>query len=311
MEKNYFDILIIGSGPAGMTAAIYALRSGMKVGIIEKGMIGGQAVLTYEIRNFPGFESISGMDLALKIQAQAENLGAEFIFDNIKEIDLANKKVFTDYGEYFSTSIILCMGASARKLDIENEDKLIGKGIAYCAICDGAFFRNEDVVLVGGGNSAVEDAIYMSEVAKSITIVNNLNKFTCQETLLFELNEIIEKRKNIRVFHNCVISEINGNQNLESVKITNLNTNEFQKIDCRGMFVAIGRKPDVENVIGQIKINNFNYIISDKDMHTNVEGVFVAGDIREKKLRQIITACADGAIAGTEASIFVKKNNKN
>lgn len=300
-----YDVVILGAGPAGLTASIYAVRSGLKTLVIENKMIGGQATLTYEIRNYPGFESISGMDLTMQMQAQAENLGVDFEYDSVEEINLEKKYVKTSMEEFSAKSLILAMGASARKVGAKNEEELTGKGVAYCAVCDGAFYKDLDVVMVGGGNSAVEDAIYMSKIAKSVTIVNNLPDFTCQEILREELNKTIEERKNISIVQGHVVKEMVGENKLEKVKIEAVDGSDAEEIECEGCFVAIGRKPDTDMVKGQIELNNQGYIVADENMHTSIEGVFVAGDIRVKNLRQIITACADGAIAGTEANTYI------
>ena len=306
MANNY-DLIIIGSGPAGMTAGIYAKRSGLNTLIIEKNIIGGQASLTYEIKNYPGFETISGMELGMLMQQQAEALGCEFDYENVKEINLKEKTVITDSDTYTAKSIILALGAAARHVGVDNEDNLIGKGVAYCAMCDGAFFKGENVALIGGGNTAIEDAIYLSKICKSVTIVNNLPQFTCQQTLKDELNKIIEERNNITIYQNSIVNKINGEDRLNGVEILNTNTNETTLLDVTGMFVAIGRKPDTDIIKGQIDLDKFGYIIANEDMHTSVDGVFVAGDVRVKNLRQIITACADGAIAATEANTYISK----
>ena len=300
-----YDVVILGAGPAGLTASIYAVRSGLKTLVIENKMIGGQATLTYEIRNYPGFESISGMDLTMQMQAQAENLGVDFEYDSVEEINLEKKYVKTSMEEFSAKSLILAMGASARKVGAKNEEELTGKGVAYCAVCDGAFYKDLDVVMVGGGNSAVEDAIYMSKIAKSVTIVNNLPDFTCQEILREELNKTIEERKNISIIQGHVVKEMVGENKLEKVKIEAVDGSDTEEIECEGCFIAIGRKPDTDMVKRQIELNNQGYIVADENMHTSIEGVFVAGDIRVKNLRQIITACADGAIAGTEANTYI------
>jgi len=306
MANNY-DLIIIGSGPAGMTAGIYAKRSGLNTLIIEKNIIGGQASLTYEIKNYPGFETISGMELGMLMQQQAEALGCEFDYENVKEINLKEKTVITDSDTYTAKSIILALGAAARHVGVDNEENLIGKGVAYCAMCDGAFFKDENVALIGGGNTAIEDAIYLSKICKSVTIVNNLPQFTCQQTLKDELNKIIEERNNITIYQNSIVNKINGEDRLNGVEILNTNTNETTLLDVTGMFVAIGRKPDTDIIKGQIDLDKFGYIIANEDMHTSVDGVFVAGDVRVKNLRQIITACADGAIAATEANTYISK----
>lgn len=306
MQNKNVDVAIIGAGPAGLTAAIYALRSGLKVSIIEKLMIGGQASLTYDIKNYPGFETISGMELGLKMHAQAESLGAETVYGEVEKIEFkkGKNKLFTTDGELVAKTIILAMGAKARNVGAVNEEKFIGRGVAYCAVCDGSFYKNKDVVLVGGGNSAVEDAIYLSKIAKSVTIINNLNLFTAQEVLVQEINEII-KNGNIKVFHKHVVTKVLGENSVCGVEVKSLETGKVFEIPANGMFVAIGRIPDCDIVKGNVNVDNNGYIIANEHMETNVEGVFVCGDVRVKSLRQIITACADGAIAATSANNYI------
>lgn len=301
------DVLIIGAGPAGMTAGIYALRSGKSVKIIEGKMIGGQATLTYEINNFPGFESISGMELSMLMHSQVEKLGAETIYETVTEFDFDKKVVKTDSGEYEYKSLILSMGASARHIGAKNEDRLIGRGVCYCAVCDGAFFKDQSVVLVGGGNSAVEDAIYLSKIAKNVTIINNTPDFNCQKTLRDELDKTILEQNNIKYFHDSVVEEICGEDRVTGIKYKNLKTDQNTQIEVDGIFIAIGRKPDTELLKDKLSLDKNGYILADENMHTSVDGVFTAGDIRVKGLRQIITACGDGAIAGTEASNYINK----
>jgi len=304
VEKKY-DIIIIGAGPAGLTAAIYAARSGAKVLVVEYQMLGGQASLAYNVQNFPGFLSISGMDLAMKMHEQVEKLGVKICYDEVKAVNLEEKWVEVSTEKFFAKSIILAMGAGARKLSLDNEDRLTGSGVAYCAVCDGAFYKNEKVVIVGGGNSAVGEAIYLSPIAKSIILVNNLDKFTCDKILEEELNLFMKKSDIIKVYHGHVVKEIVGDSSLEKIIISNVKTNEIKEIECKGMFISIGRKPDTDIIKNQITLDKHGYIITDEDMHTSVDGVFAAGDIRVKSLRQIITACGDGAIAGTKASHYI------
>lgn len=306
--SKIFDIAIIGGGPAGMTSAIYALRSGKSVVMIEKMMIGGQASLTYEIRNFPGFISISGMDLGMKMHEQATELGLETVYGEVTSVDFVGdiKRLETTDGTVESKAVILAMGAKARPLGVENEERYIGAGLAYCAICDGAFYKNLDIALVGGGNSAVEDAIYMSKICPSVTIINNLSDFTCQDILRQEINELIKQGK-ITVYHDSVVTRLSGDRKIDGVEFKNLKTGKITTKAVSGVFVAIGRIPENDLVKNVVACDKNGYIIADENMHTNVSGVFVAGDVRVKNLRQVITACGDGAIAATEAGAYVNK----
>ncbi len=300
--NNEYDVIIIGGGPAGITAGIYALRSGCKVAIIEKNMIGGQVNYTYEVDNYPGLPKINGFELIMKFNEHYEGLGGETLYGEIENLDLVNKTLTLNGEEYACKSIILAMGAKARPLGVEKEKELTGRGVAYCAICDGNFYRDKDVVLVGGGNTAVEDALYLSNIVKSLVIVNNMPKFNAQQVLCKEL-EKAQNSKDIKVLHNSTIKALNGEDKVAGVVVNNNGTEvEF---DCQGVFVAIGRIPDTECVKGLVDTDKYGYIIADENMHTSTPGVFVCGDVRVKNLRQIATAVGDGAIAGTECAMYV------
>ncbi len=305
MEQIY-DIAIIGGGPAGMTAAIYALRSGKTAVMIEKMMIGGQASLTYEIRNFPGYTSISGVELGMKMHEQATELGLETIYAEVTSVELMGsvKTLKTTEGDVKSKTVILAQGAKARPLGVENEESYIGAGLAYCAICDGSFYKGLNIALVGGGNSAVEDAIYMSKICPSVTMINNLSDFTCQEILREQINEAIKEGK-ITVYNDSVVTKLNGSPQIQSIEFKNTKTNQITTKDVSGVFVAIGRIPDTDIVKGKVACDRNGYILADENMHTNIAGVFAAGDVRVKNLRQVITACGDGAIAATEAGLYI------
>lgn len=305
-----YDVVIIGAGPGGLTAAIYALRSGLSVAIIEKGMIGGQASLTYDIKNYPGFITISGMELAMKMHEQATELGAETIYGEVQNINFApmNNLIFVDDQEIFANTVILSMGAKARQLGVKGEAELVGRGICYCAVCDGALYRDKEIVLVGGGNSAVEDAIYLSNICKKVTVINNLPTFTCQDALLKELEAQIEDKHNIFVNHNSCVLEVIGENQVEAVKYLNDDGKEIT-LTVDGLFIAIGRVPDTKVVRNGIHLDEHGYIAADENMETNQPGVFACGDVRVKNLRQIITACADGAIAATSAHRYISNND--
>ena len=301
--SNYYDVIIIGGGPAGLTAGIYALRSGCTVAVVEKNMVGGQINYTYEIDNYPGLPKINGFDLSMKFHSHYEDCGGETLYGNIDSVDAVNKKVVVDGEEYECKSIILAMGAKARTLKVE--EPYVGRGVAYCAICDGNFYKDKDVVLVGGGNTAVEDAIYLSNIVKSLKVVNNLPNFTAQQVLVEEL-EKVAKNKDIEILHSTTLKSVEGENKVEKVV---LNTNDGEKeLPCEGLFIAVGRIPDNECVKGQIELDSYGYIIADDRLQTSVEGVYVCGDVRVKNLRQIATAVGDGAIAGTESASYVSRN---
>ena len=298
--NNYYDVIIIGGGPAGLTAGIYALRSGCSVAVVEKNMVGGQINYTYEIDNYPGLPKINGFELAMKFHSHYEDCGGETLYGNIDKVDCENKIVVVDGEEYTCKSIILAMGAKARTLKVE--EPYVGRGVAYCAICDGNFYKDKDVVLVGGGNTAVEDAIYLSNIVKSLKIVNNLPDFTAQKVLVEELKNIANT-KPIEILHSTTLTGVFGENKVEKVTLSN-NGKEVE-VACEGLFVAVGRIPDNECIKGQIECDEFGYVKANDKLQTNIEGVYVCGDVRVKNLRQIATAVGDGAIAGTESAMYV------
>lgn len=304
-----YDLVIIGSGPAGLTSAIYATRSNLKTLVIEKGMIGGQAVLTNKIDNYPALNDVSGFELMTNMFEHATNLGVEFLNKEVLKIDVSNKikKVFVRDGVIETKTIILALGAKAKKLEVKGEDEFLNKGVAYCAVCDGGLYKNKDVVVVGGGNTAVEDAIYLSSLANSVTMVNKKTNFTCNEHLKEEVNKLIEQGK-VKVYFDSVIYEIKGENKVQELVVKCPECN-FPSIKCDAVFVAVGRSPDSEilNDTG-IKLDSKGYVISNEQMETNIEGVFVCGDVRQKEMRQIITACADGAVASNSANKYIRKN---
>ncbi len=309
MEQICYDVIIVGGGPAGLTAAIYALRSGLKTLLIEKYMIGGQVVQTHKIYNFPSYDSIIGADLMIKMHNQAQNLGLESVYDQILSMSLTSKiKVVNGQnGTYQARSIILCMGAKERKLGIEGEERWTGRGVSYCAVCDGALYKGKDVVVVGGGDSACEDAIYLSKICHHVTIVCKDKTMKKAQKIVFEdLLKTAKTNQNITILYSSNVTTLQAEDSLEGVEVINQTNQETQKIPCSAIFIAIGRIPDTALIQKEITLSPAGYIVADENMHTNVAGVFVAGDIREKKLRQIITACADGAIAGNEANLYVK-----
>lgn len=299
-----YDILVVGAGPAGLSAGIYAARAGYKVGIIEKMYAGGQATLTYEIENYPGFENISGADLAMRMQAQAEKCGAEMIYDEVTQMQLTGEnKVLTlaGAGEVGAKAVILCTGASPRKIGIAAEDKFIGRGVSYCATCDGAFYKNKTVMVIGGGNTAVEDALYLTKFASKVYIVHRRQEFRASKVLVERLNQ-----SDVEKVLDCVVVDIKGDKKIESVEVENIVTNENHIINVDGIFVAIGQLPSNEVLSKDVARDEHGYVLTDEDMRTNLEGVFCAGDIRHKSVRQVVTACSDGAIAGEMAAIYLR-----
>ncbi|MDD7457718.1 MAG: thioredoxin-disulfide reductase [Clostridia bacterium] len=287
-----YDLLILGAGPSGLTAGIYAARGGLKTAIIEKTSFGGQLALTSEIENYPGFENISGFELAYKMQQQAEKLGVEFIYEEITDLDIVGdvKSVKTQGNKYEAKAIIIAMGASPRLLGLDKEKALLGAGVSYCATCDGAFFRGKDVAVIGGGNTAVEDAIYLSKFCNKVYIVHRRNEFRATKA---EINKMTAKQ-NVELVLSSVVSDIFGESKVEGIEVT---TGEQKKrIDVSGVFVAIGRTPNT-TLINGIDLTDNGYIVVDRLQRTSEKGVYAVGDIVDKSLRQVVTACSDGAVA--------------
>ena len=303
-----YDILIIGGGPAGLTAGIYGRRAGKKVLIIERMMSGGQVALTSIVENYPGVETTDGISLATKMFEQATNLGVEFVYSDVHEYDLLGKTkiVRTHEGTFEGKTIILCLGASARQLNLENEKKFLGRGVSYCATCDGNFFKDKTVAVVGGGNTSLEDSLYLSNLAKKVYVIHRRDKFKGDEILVERLECNSEKR-NIEILLNSRVVKIDGTDKLSAITVENCLTKEQKVLNVDGLFVAIGRKPDTE-LLTNVELDENGYIITNDRMETNLEGVFSAGDVRKKQLRQIITACSDGAIASVSASEYITKN---
>lgn len=310
-NENIYDLIIVGGGPAGITAGIYACRARLKTLMIEKYVYGGQVATTFEIKNYPGFENINGPDLIDKMLSQAKKCGLETISDNVLDFDFKGKikVVKTEYNQQLKArSIILCMGADARKLGVKGEDKLKGKGVSYCAICDGALYRDKVVAVVGGGDSALEDVAFLSSIAKKVYLIHRRSEFRGQEILQERVFELVKQGK-IELVLESGIEEVYGENFVEGIKVRNFSTNEIHDIKLDGLFVTVGRDPDTVSIDSVIK-DEKGYIITNDCMETNIEGVYAAGDCRKKELRQIVTACSDGAVAATKANIYVKTQKR-
>lgn len=306
-----YDILIIGGGPAGLTAALYSKRAGKNVLIIERMMPGGQVALTSEIENYPGFSKIDGFTLAEKMTEQVMNLGVEIIYSEVLDFNIEDKikKVKTHNGTFEGKTIILCLGASAKQLNLTNEKEFLGKGVSYCASCDGNFFKDKEVAIVGGGNTSLEEALYLSNLAKRVYLIHRRDAFRGEQILADKIKAADMDEKNpIKMILNSAVIGINGKDKVESIKVKNLLSNETADLKLDGLFIAIGRKPDTELLSGKIKLNDSGYIIVNDKMETNIPGVFAAGDVIEKQFRQIITACNDGAIASLNVNDYLIKN---
>lgn len=300
MEEIY-DIIVIGEGVAGMTASIYGARAGAKVLILEKNAVGGQVSLTSEIENYPAFQSISGIELANIMQKQVHALGVTVRYERVEKIENGDIKiVFTKNKQYKTRTIILCLGAQPRKLGLPSEETFTGKGVSYCAVCDGAFFRNKVVAVVGGGNSALEDANYLARIASKVYILVRKNKLRAQQILINALNRNVESGK-VEVLYNTEITNIDGVNKVEKVNVKNTQSGQNSEIELSGVFIAIGREADTALVEGIVELDESGYIVVDKNKQTSAKGIFSAGDCTNTVLRQITTACADGAISATSA----------
>lgn len=305
MEKtnNIFDIIIIGGGPAGLTAAIYGARAGRKILVLEKMTAGGQLATTPDIENYPGVIKLSGFELAEIMRRQAEEHGAKIAYANVTGVDLRGKrkKITAGTVTYTASAVILCMGAASRKLGLPQEKELAGRGVSYCATCDGAFFKGAAVAVNGGGNTAVEDALYLSEIAETVYLIHRRGQFRASPSLTSRLSA----RKNIKPVLDSVVTDILGEKFVTGVQTENVASGEKLTLPVSALFVAIGRAPSTGMLEGQIKLTEDGYIKTKPDMSTNLKGVFAAGDITAKHLRQVVTAAADGAAAAEAASIYL------
>lgn len=293
MEQVY-DLIIIGSGPAGLSAAIYAQRAKLSTIIIEANYIsGGQVVNTYEVDNYPGLPGISGMDLSTTLRGHAEKMGSEFVRDEVLELrlDSSVKTVVTKNAEYKAKSVLLATGAKHRHLGVPGEQELSGSGISYCATCDGAFFKDRTVVVVGGGDVAVEDAIFLARICKKVYLVHRRDELRAAKIL----QDNLFAQENVELVWNSVVTEIQGDFQVKSVTLQDVVSKEEKKLEVDGCFIAVGIIPNSELVQGQMDLDAGGYVEAGEDGVTSVPGVFAAGDVRTKLLRQIITAASDGA----------------
>lgn len=300
-----YDIIIIGGGAAGMSAAIYGARSAAKVLVLEGMSVGGQMNLTYEIDNYPGiFTSPSGTDLALMMREHASKFDIEFKTETVKEIVGADdniKVVITRKNTYETRSIIFATGANPKKLGVEGEDRFYGTGVSYCATCDGAFFKGQDTVVVGGGNTAFEDALYLSRFCKTVYLVHRRNGFRAEATMV----NAAKQNPKIKFILNSTIEKINGDTSVSDVTVKNLETGDVTTLSTSGVFIAIGTDANTALASKYVHINEQGFIVTDRYMQTNVKGIYAAGDVRDTPLRQVITAASDGAIAATSALHYI------
>ena len=303
-----YDCLIIGSGPAGLTAAIYTSRANLKTAVIAGALWGGQLMLTSEVENFPGFkEGILGPDLMDNMWAQAERFGAEMVFDDANAINCSSRpfRVTVDGGDFFETqSVIITTGASTKWLGLESEERLRGRGVSSCATCDGAFFKGKRVVIVGGGDTAMEEAQTLSKFASEITIVHRRDTLRASKIL----QERIFKIPKVKFIWNSTVEEILGEDKVKGVRLRKVDTNEEIELKTDGVFIAIGHKPNTEIFMGQIDLDEKGYIIAEDSTKTNVEGIFVAGDVQDNRYRQAITAAGLGCKAALDAIKYLEED---
>lgn len=302
-----YDIIIIGAGPSGMAAAIYAGRAKLNAIMFEKEYVGGQVAKTYEVANYPGIADVIGPELALKMQAHAKEYGIEPIVEEVIEIETEGKikKVKTRGNFYETKTILLGMGATWRELGVPGEKKLKARGVSYCATCDGAFFNGKNTVVVGGGNTGVEDAILLSKFSPKVYLIQDLSHLTAQKILQDNLVSL----DNVEVLTNHQVLEILGEEKVKGIKIKNKETNNERTLEVEGVFIAVGMTPNSDIVKGKVETNQWGYIKANENCETNIPGVYAIGDVRDKKLRQIITATADGAIAVATAEKYIIENS--
>ncbi len=299
-----YDIIIIGAGPAGLTAAIYARRALKKILILEAKTYGGQIISTMEIENYPIAPHISGVDFATKLYQQASDLGAEIIYEKVVNInDHGNfKTVITPQNTYTAKTVIIATGSDNRKLGLPNETELVGKGVSYCATCDGAFYKGKTVAVVGGGNTAIEDALYLADIAAKVYLIHRRDQLNGDEVTVSRL----KTKKNVELIFNSHVTQLSDNQHLKQIQVMHADGSSLT-LDVSGLFIAVGRIPENQNFAELIHLDQFGYIQAGEDCQTNIKGIFTAGDNRVKTVRQLVTATSDGAVAATHAIQYLSK----
>jgi len=301
-----YDCIIIGGGPAGLTAGIYAVRGGLKTLILEKMLPGGQIINTDLIENYPGFpDGINGQELGAAMQQQAERLGAEIVYDEAVSIKKdTNFTIETAYnGTFTAQTVILALGAAPRKLDLAGEAAFAGRGVSYCAVCDGALFKGKICAVIGGGDTAISDAVYLSRFASKVYLVHRRDQFRAAKTLV----DKAAATSNIEFVYNAIVSAINGSNVVERITLTDTKEHASRELVCDGVFVAVGYTPHTQMLQGVVDLNANGYITVDNRMRTSAEGIFAAGDACAKELKQVLTAAADGAIAADSAIQFINR----
>lgn len=304
MENNCFDVIIIGGGPAGYTAALYAARANLTAMVIEKFAPGGQMATTEIVENYPGFvEGINGFELGMQMKKGAERFGVKTKLAEVKSVELDKnpKLIHTSKDTFQAKTIILALGAYPRELGLPNERNLRGRGVSYCATCDGMFYKDKTVVIVGGGNTAVADAIFLAKICKKVYLVHRRDELRASKTYM----ESLEKTENIEFIWSSEVVEILADEFVTGVKVKSRNDDSVRMVACDGIFVAIGNVPNTELIKGQVELDEAGYVPADETTRTNIPGVFAVGDMRNKPLRQIVTAVADGAVASKYAEEYI------
>ena len=298
-----YDMIIVGAGPAGLSAAIYGVRAGKSVLVLEADSYGGQIINTPEIENYPAIKHISGYDFATNLYEQAIDLGAEIKFEKVLEIKSENheKKVITDSNQYDGKTIILATGAKSRTLGLDREKELVGRGVSYCATCDGGFFKGKEVAINGGGSTALEEALYLSSICAKVYLIHRRDSFRGEEKILQALRE----KQNVEFVLNSSIKELIGDNKIKGIVVQNIETGTKITIPISGLFIAIGQIPENGTFANLINLDKGGYISATEDCKTNIEGIFVAGDTRTKRVRQLTTAASDGAVAALAASEYI------
>lgn len=302
--EHVYDMIVVGGGPGGYTAALYAARAGLDTVVLEKLSAGGQMALTMQIDNYPGFEDgVDGFTLGEKMQAGAERFGVKTELVEVLSMDLTEpvKKIETDDGDFYGHTVVICTGANPRKLGVDNEQSLIGRGVNYCAACDGMFYKGKTVAVIGGGNTAVADAMILSRIAEKVFIVHRRDAL--RATKIY--HEALEKTENVEFIWDSVVTELLHEDKLNGIRIKNVKTDEESVVECDGVFVSVGRVPVTELVKEVLELDKSGYIVADESTRTNVPGVFAVGDVRTKALRQVVTAVADGAVAAHYAEEYL------
>jgi len=304
-----YDVIIIGGGPAGLSAAIYSSRARMSTLIIEKAGCGGLIAITDNLENYPGFDKgINGFELTSKMEQQARTSGAEIIYGEVVaiETDETLKKVILTDKTYITKTIIIASGSSFKKLGVQGEEDFIGRGISFCATCDGPFFKNKEVAVIGGGNSALQEALFLTKFASKITLIHRRNEFRAAKIL----QERVAAEPKIKIVLDTVVEEITGTQTIEKIKVRNVNSSAAEEIPVDGVFIFIGWTPNTKFLMNnKIALDEKGYILTDEQMKTAIDGIYACGDVRKKSLRQVVTAVSDGATASVSAHHYIESQN--